>query len=156
MFHPQNPSDLVSTVADPAAPPSPIPHFRTPELQLPENLAHLPGKIPNLPHLPSPHLPVPPSPGLLPPASPAPGEPVGQKKGLLNRLKLPKLLKSPKVKAPILGDPTKLKVRKRTRIKLYVTKLKAKMGLGAKVPSTKGVTAAVPAQVPVEAPSPRL
>lgn len=161
MFHPQNPSDPTSTAMAQAAPPSPTPRFKTPELHLPDNLPHLPGNLPQLPgnspHLPSPHLPGPPSPGLAPPASPVPVVPVDQKQGSRNRLKLPKLRKTPKVKVPVVGAPTKL--RKRTRVKLALTKIKARLGLGVKVPSTKVVTSA--AQVPLEAPaavpvSPRL
>lgn len=160
MFHPQNPSDPTSTAMAQAAPPSPTPRFKTPELQLPDNFPHPSGNLPQLPgnspHLPGPHPPDHPS-GLAPPASPVPVVPVDQKKGSRNRLKLPKLRKTPKAKVPAVDAPAKL--RKRTRVKLALTKIKARLGLGVKVPSTKGVTSA--AQVPLEAPaavpaSPRL
>lgn len=154
MFHPQNPSDPISTAAGPAAPPSPIPHFKTPDLHLPVNLPQLPGNLPqfpgNLPHLPSPHLPGSPFPGLAPPVSPLPAVP-DKKKGLRSRLKLPKRPKTPKVKAPLVGNP--LKLGKTARVKLVVTKIKARLGMGVKVPSTKVVTSAVPVEVPVTVPA---
>lgn len=147
MFHPQNPSDPTSTAAGPAAPPSPIPHFQTPDLHLPVNLPQLPG---NLPRLPSPHLPDPPFPGLVPPASPVPVVP-GKKKGLRSRRKSPKHPKTTKVKAPRVGNPSK--VGKKARFKLVMTKIKARLGMGVKVPSTKVVTSAVPVEAPVAAPA---
>lgn len=152
MFHPQNPSDPTSTAADPAVPPSQTPHFKTPDLHLPSSLPQLPGNLPQLPgnspHLPSPHLPSQhPSPGLVPPASPFLVVSVVQKKGLLNRHRSRKLPKTPKVKVPVVGNPTK--VGKRARVKLVVEKIKARLGMGIKVPSTKGVTPAVPVEVPL-------
>lgn len=161
MFHPQNPFDQTSTAAAPAAPPSPIPHFKTPDLALPDNLPHLPQNLqPKLPHLPGnlPHLPIPQlpgTPGQAPPASPVPVVSADPKKGLLNRLKSRKLPDIAKVKPP------KVKVGKRTRLKLAVTKIRVKLRMGAKVPSTRGVTSAVPVEAPVAVPaaapvSPRL
>lgn len=144
MFHPLNPFDPTSPATPQAAPPSPTPRSKTPDLRLPGNLPHLPERPASSQHRPSLYLPGLPSPSLTLPPTPAPAVLRAQKKGSPSRLKLPKLRKTHTARAPVAGGPARL--RKRDRVKLLWTKIKKKLGLGAKRPPTKGVKPA--AQVP--------
>lgn len=166
---PQTPSGQNETGA-PAAH-SPVLDFKTPEsaLHLPRlpQLPHLPGQSPGQPgHSPFPNLPQTPH---LPGQSPSPQVPAlpqlpaqppiqtlpagGDRKGLRRRLKLEKLPGAKKlpVSAPLVGD--QVKVSKRARLNLFVTKVKLRLK-GVKTPSTALVTRTVPSEGLEVLPSP--
>lgn len=137
MFRAPTPVDQTS--GDPAARASPLPGLPFPKLP---GLPHLPGASPGppSPRIPSP-APLPEAPALPLPLPPLPLPVVENptcKKGLRRRLKLDKLLGGGPPKVPVVGAPVSVKLPKRARLKLFLTRMKLKRK-GVNTPSASAV-----------------